>query len=248
MIKIGVEIPKQLFYRHDDFNDYAFILLHKLLDDPIYADFYKNYKGFKILDNSCYELGEAMDDDLLAEYVNKINPDVFILPDKLGDKKVTIDRSMEFLDKFPSLKSKAMPVVQGATREEFFSCYQYFRDEIQPEFIGIPFCFPWIQPWTDANGGMQAQERMNLLHDLQDMGIVNKKVKHHLLGTWRVFEYAYYGDFNWVYSMDTSNPIAAAFDGERYTAEGLDHKPKFCLLYTSPSPRDLSTSRMPSSA
>ena len=27
------------------------------------------------------------------------------------------------------------------------------------------------------------------------------------------------------------------------------HKPKcFCLLYTSPSPRDLSTSRMPSSA
>ena len=26
------------------------------------------------------------------------------------------------------------------------------------------------------------------------------------------------------------------------------NKPKFCLLYTSPSPRDLSTSRMPSSA
>ena len=28
----------------------------------------------------------------------------------------------------------------------------------------------------------------------------------------------------------------------------LNGKPKFCLLYTSPSPRDLSTSRMPSSA
>ena len=26
------------------------------------------------------------------------------------------------------------------------------------------------------------------------------------------------------------------------------HSPYFCLLYTSPSPRDLSTSRMPSSA
>ena len=26
------------------------------------------------------------------------------------------------------------------------------------------------------------------------------------------------------------------------------YDPKFCLLYTSPSPRDLSTSRMPSSA
>ena len=30
----------------------------------------------------------------------------------------------------------------------------------------------------------------------------------------------------------------------KVTADGL----KFCLLYTSPSPRDLSTSRMPSSA
>ena len=31
--------------------------------------------------------------------------------------------------------------------------------------------------------------------------------------------------------------------------EELDYKPnKICLLYTSPSPRDLSTSRMPSSA
>ena len=28
----------------------------------------------------------------------------------------------------------------------------------------------------------------------------------------------------------------------------LDIQPKYCLLYTSPSPRDLSTSRMPSSA
>ena len=29
---------------------------------------------------------------------------------------------------------------------------------------------------------------------------------------------------------------------------GLDASSKICLLYTSPSPRDLSTSRMPSSA
>ena len=30
--------------------------------------------------------------------------------------------------------------------------------------------------------------------------------------------------------------------------DNLDHSIKGCLLYTSPSPRDLSTSRMPSSA
>ena len=33
-----------------------------------------------------------------------------------------------------------------------------------------------------------------------------------------------------------------------YQFDFLLHNPLFCLLYTSPSPRDLSTSRMPSSA
>ena len=45
---ISVELPKQLFYKHDDYNDCAFVLLHKLLEDPVYEDFYTNYKGFKI--------------------------------------------------------------------------------------------------------------------------------------------------------------------------------------------------------
>eukprot|EP00831_Metopus_contortus_P067908 TRINITY_DN60653_c0_g1_i1.p1 TRINITY_DN60653_c0_g1~~TRINITY_DN60653_c0_g1_i1.p1 ORF type:complete len:129 (-),score=21.70 TRINITY_DN60653_c0_g1_i1:96-431(-) len=35
---------------------------------------------------------------------------------------------------------------------------------------------------------------------------------------------------------------------KRQITETTDFQPKTCLLYTSPSPRDLSTSRMPSSA
>ena len=38
---------------------------------------------------------------------------------------------------------------------------------------------------------------------------------------------------------DNSNKIAIVLER---------HENRFCLLYTSPSPRDLSTSRMPSSA
>ena len=37
-------------------------------------------------------------------------------------------------------------------------------------------------------------------------------------------------------------------DQERFNKVDSDYTAKFCLLYTSPSPRDLSTSRMPSSA
>ena len=35
---------------------------------------------------------------------------------------------------------------------------------------------------------------------------------------------------------------------ERFSGKKTFHGPMVCLLYTSPSPRDLSTSRMPSSA
>ena len=40
------------------------------------------------------------------------------------------------------------------------------------------------------------------------------------------------------YSLEPSEILDSTFNGEDYN----------CLLYTSPSPRDLSTSRMPSSA
>ena len=44
---------------------------------------------------------------------------------------------------------------------------------------------------------------------------------------------------------NTASFLANALDTRLKTK---DAKPKSCLLYTSPSPRDLSTSRMPSSA
>ena len=45
------------------------------------------------------------------------------------------------------------------------------------------------------------------------------------------------GEINWKDGDDIEVQVAGTFAKDR-----------FCLLYTSPSPRDLSTSRMPSSA
>ena len=49
-----------------------------------------------------------------------------------------------------------------------------------------------------------------------------------------------------LYQASNIEPIAPWQDFPEYTADELQHL--ICLLYTSPSPRDLSTSRMPSSA
>ena len=47
--------------------------------------------------------------------------------------------------------------------------------------------------------------------------------------------------------MILSFGVYAEKNEEKTSAESKE-EPKHCLLYTSPSPRDLSTSRMPSSA
>ena len=44
------------------------------------------------------------------------------------------------------------------------------------------------------------------------------------------------------------NPIVYAFSEEKFTSSVEGVEAIFCLLYTSPSPRDRQKSRMPSSA
>ena len=204
-------------------NDYMFILLHRYIEDERYRKIVNSYKGFTILDNSCFELGEALSNELIYEYVNIINPDVFVLPDTLGDMQLTLDRSYDFLDKYPDFESKAMAVIQGDSFKEFAKCYTEFdRTYSDLSMIGIPFCFNWafalkMDPFEHS------MERVKLLHHLDSHSIINPQMKHHLLGTWNALEFKAYKHYNWIYSIDTSNPIAAGIEGDVYP---ILHKPK----------------------
>lgn len=224
---ISHEIPHSLAEAEHagdyDINDYLFVLLHRYMSDARYRSIVDSYKGFTILDNSCFELGAALSNELIVEYVEKINPDVFVLPDVLGNMGDTIDRSHDFLMHYPELESKAMAVVQGDTPEEFMECYEWF-DENCPSLamIGIPFCFNWAFR-LNMNPVQHAMERVDLIDVLLNEGIIRKTTKHHLLGTWWAPEFGYYHEQDWIYSVDTSNPIAAAIDGDRYP---IEHKPK----------------------
>ena len=58
-------------------------------------------------------------------------------------------------------------------------------------------------------------------------------------------------EFRGSYTRTLGGGINVQFEGSNsvcYSEKNLDEIYVFCLLYTSPSPRDLSTSRMPSSA
>lgn len=230
MVKISHEIPLSLVDKHQSsISDYMFVLLHKCMEDKDYLQKAIDYKlsgGELFLDNSCFELGESLDNDVLYEYYNKLNPDIVIIPDVLGDKDRTLERSIQFLKDYPIINN-AMAVAQGSTPDELIECYKAFRDYRDARgnrlaMIGIPF----VYAWEDKFPASQSEERIRLLRRMVREGVIDETMRHHLLGTWQAREFAFYTNYNWIYSIDTSNPIMAAIDNMKYSEYGLGVKPK----------------------
>ena len=167
-------------------------------------------------------MGESLDNDVLYEWFQRLEPDFVVLPDVLGDRRRTLERSIEFANDYPDTISNGMPVIQGATPDEMIDCYNEFIEYSDKwPIIGIPF----VYRWADKDPTLQANERIKLLERM-DRECIDRKFKHHLLGTWQAREFAHYKDYNWIHSIDTSNPVMSALDGIPYAGvHGLTQKP-----------------------
>ena len=58
---------------------FSFILLH-LLKNKKYKEYYLKQNTYRILDNSCYELGESLDSDILMKEAKELNVNEVIIP------------------------------------------------------------------------------------------------------------------------------------------------------------------------
>ena len=129
MIKIS-NVP--CGYQHlFDKKDMVFVLLHKLLDNEQYRDYYLNKKikqKLICLDNSCYELGESLDKKQLLLWANKLqkaHPEAtveIIIPDSYKNKEKTLKMMKSFLEEKESKKFKLMSVPQGVNDKELLDC------------------------------------------------------------------------------------------------------------------------------
>jgi hypothetical protein len=71
----------------------------------------------------------------------------------------------------------------------------------------------------------QMYGRIELIRRLIETGIVRKALYHHLLGVALPQEMLAYGEFDWIKSVDTSNPIIVGYKGVRYEDNGIEFKP-----------------------
>lgn len=232
MIKIAHESPKSIFNTVQKFTDYDYALVHLFEEDKEYLQQFREARNAGreiILDNSIFELEEAFDADKFNGWVNDLKPTWYIVPDVLEDGYETIAKMEDWNNKgLGYAGSGKIGVVQGKTYDEIVDCYNYMNNEGEVDMIAISFDYSYYEdtvPHTNKYVSWMLG-RVKLLGDLLKDGVINKYKKHHLLGCGLPQEFAFYkhSNYDWIYSLDTSNPVVHGIKGITYTDQGLWNK------------------------
>ena len=255
------EVPNHIFTDTNDikshlYTDGDYALVHLLQTNKTYRElFFTSINSGRevILDNSVIELGEAFSTEDYVEWICKLNPTWYIIPDALGNYRLTIDNFYKFINyDIDTVKyhtaSKAIGVVQGNTLSEMFDCFSIFHESKHIEMIALPFkpkiyeelsnfalkagFFNDIDifinlPITNLHKWVMGRKiLMDVITSGYKNGIFHKKI--HFLGCALPQEGLLYDKeiYPMIYSTDTSNPIISGIEGVRYGNMGLYEKSK----------------------
>lgn len=160
-------------------------------------------------------------------WVNELEPTWYIIPDALEDaKKTTFNAYLWNQFHRPTAKGKSIAVVQGKTYEEIVECYQTLDEKLDVDMIAISFDYSLYEKLVPHPNKLVSWMlgRVALLGMLERDGIINKQKPHHLLGCALPQEGQFYRGYDWIYSMDTSNPVVHAIKEIAYPLDGLMYK------------------------
>lgn len=247
MKKISHESPLSLMPQSRNYNDYDYALVHLFEEIPEYYEFFEqSVKDGRhvLLDNSIFELGTAFDSEKYLHWIDKLKPTEYIIPDVLEDTIGTMDKALEWKEKYWDMTpkgTKSIGVVQGKTYHDLVQCYQYMNDIIGVDKIAISFDYsyyldicPHPNKWMSyVMGRVQTLSRM--LHE----GIINENKPHHLLGCALPIEFFFYRKgFDWIETIDTSSPIVHGLCDTVYEPGGIVDKQSIKLvdlIHTTPT-------------
>jgi len=228
-IKVSHEVPFCLLEESLEFNDYDYCLPHLMDQNPQYRDFfYKSKKEgrYIVMDNSLHELGEAYDSKRLLYWINEIKPNEFIVPDVWENQVESIVNARYWSKiKLPKGVTK-VAVVQAQSLGEAMLCTKIYK-ELGYKKIAYSYGASYYNnlcPHPNQNIG-KAVGRFLMISELFKSGFLLKSDRVHLLGTSWPAEFGMYKNMSFIESIDTSNPVMAALEGDEYGVLGINHKP-----------------------
>ncbi len=230
-MKVSHEIPFAYLEQSLKFNDYDYLLPHLYDEYEEYKEFFqrenKQFRRYIVMDNSLHELGVPYSKGRMISIIEEVKPDEFIVPDAWEDVTLSMRQAKEwsFIELPKGVEKVA--VVQGKSFDEVVKCYQTYK------WLGynkIAFSYGAsyyndVFPHRNKDVG-KALGRQLVISKMINMGLIGITDRIHLLGCSLPQEFLYYKDVKQIKSIDTSNPVMAAFDGTLYNEWGLDTKPK----------------------
>lgn len=235
-MKIAHECPLSIFDEVQKVTDYDYALVHLFEENETYYNKFVEAKRKNreiILDNSIFELGKAFDGDKFAYWVEKLQPDWYIVPDVLDNATETLNSFDQFVATY-DLPGKVIAVAQGSIYNELVECYRYLSAHPRVDKVAISFNHPFYQEHAGANKYYRmVAGRQLTLQRMVGENIINTAKPHHLLGCGLPQEFRAYRDagWKWIDSIDTSNPVIHGMKGILYEDWGLGNK-ESVKLYT----------------
>ncbi len=228
-IKVFHESPISISDVVSNYTDGEYILPH-LMAKPEYHDYMmaaKKSGRYILLDNSVHELGTPLGDEELLDWINKIQPDEFFVPDFWEDTNESIESARKwskYQSKFP--KTTFIAVVQAQSDFQAIGCFRWYKS-LNYKKIAFSYGASWYNsvcphPNKDLS---KALGRVKFISDLISQDLLKQTDRIHLLGTSYPGEFAWYKDIKCVESIDTSSPIIATFEKTEYKHNGLNSKP-----------------------
>jgi hypothetical protein len=236
-MKISHELPLSLMHNAYKWNDYDYCLPHLIDHYDQYRTFFQKSrldKRFIIMDNGLFEGVVHTTEDLL-EKINLVRPNIFIVPDAWNDANTTLVNAKSWMINYKQHIPEGvnlMAVCQGKDIGELITTYQTLVDL---GYTHIAFNHSSIAYQNEYEGMDHLKAsmygRMEFIRRLVQSGAIRKSNYHHLLGCSLPQEFMSYGDWPFIKSVDTSNPILVGAEGIRYADSGLTFKPKEKLEY-----------------
>lgn len=232
------EAPLCIFDQVQEVTDYDYFLVHLYEENEQYLQ--KAIKAVKkgrhvILDNSVFELEEAFDSDRFLYWINKTAPTEYIIPDVLEDSYSTVQRLGEWKVIYEPLiktNSKTIGVVQGRDFDDLVWCYEQVAPMVDK--IAISFDYSFLCPNNNYTAPTRCEVfmrgRQQLIKDLLKHGVIDQTKPHHLLGCFAPQEFIAYKGYDWIDTIDTSNPVVHGINNILYESYGLREKVKTKLV------------------
>jgi hypothetical protein len=243
-IKVSHEVPKILLKDSEVFNDFQYALVHLLEEDEEYRNYFINYKntgGEIYLDNSLHEKGYAIGGDTLIKWINILEPSNIFIPDVWEDMNESLYNAHLWKDINVPIMVEKVAVVQAQSYVEAVCCVSNYK-KMGYKKIAFSYGASYyldVFPHPNIDFG-KAMGRVSVISKLYKDRVLTKDDRVHLLGASLPQEFLFYNNLPFIESLDTSNPIMAAFDGLKYNNYGLKSKPKsnmnscFNINYVSP--------------